>query len=125
MTDLKIQRTDKTPEINATMEGVISIIGISIPENSLGFYEGLKKWVDEYSKTNSQKTVCNVFLDYFNTSTANIMLNFFKRLSLLQNDTHEVVINWYYEKNDIEMEETGNDYKSLLSVPFNLIEKEV
>jgi coproporphyrinogen III oxidase len=125
MTDLKIQRTDKTPAITATLDGTITIIGISIPENAMAFYEDLKKWVDEYSKSSNQKTVCNVFLDYFNTSTANIMLNFFKRLSLLRSDNHEVIINWYFEKNDIEMEESGNDYKSLLNIPFNLIEKEV
>lgn len=122
MNDLIIERTVKTPSIIAKASGEIIFRGISVPENTIEFYEPLKIWMDEYKNAPAIKTVCNIQLDYFNTSTANIILNFFKLLSSIQDNGNDVVINWYYEKNDFEIQESGNDFKSLVVIPFNIIE---
>jgi hypothetical protein len=34
---------------------------------------------------------------------------------------HEVVITWRYDADDEDMEETGEDYRELLDVPFDLV----
>jgi len=33
-----------------------------------------------------------------------------------------VVINWYYEKDDEDMLEAGEDYESIIRVPFKMVE---
>ena len=46
------------------------------------------------------------------------LLNIFRMLS----DTKtELEINWYYEEDDTEMLEVGNDYERMLDINFNLI----
>ena len=35
---------------------------------------------------------------------------------------HEIVINWHYEEDDEDMLEAGEDYQSIINVPFKMIE---
>jgi len=48
------------------------------------------------------------------------MLDLFKRLENLS----KVVIHWYYEQDDEDMLEAGEDYEAIVSVPFKMIEVE-
>jgi hypothetical protein len=124
MEKLQLDKSVKTPLIIANPNGEIKIEGISVPENALEFYEVFKNWMDNYELNPAGKTVCEIKLDYFNTSTANILLNFLKRLNKLHLSGKIVEINWYHLPNDFEIEESGNDFKSLVSVPFNIIKIE-
>ena len=36
----------------------------------------------------------------------------------------EVLVNWYYEEDDEDMEEAGEDYQAIIKLPFNMIEVE-
>lgn len=121
MEDLLIEKTVKTPYIKATASGTIDLKGISVPEDSFEFYEPLKVWLDQYQLSPSKNTVINVNLDYFNTSSARILLNLFRLLELIHKKGNDVTINWFFEHDDIEMEEAGNDYKALLICNFNSI----
>lgn len=121
MEKLIIDRTVKTPLISANPIGEIKIEGISVPENTLEFYETLKIWMDNYCSNPAENTICEIKLDYFNTSTASILLNLLKQLNKMHVNGKSVTINWYYDSNDYEIEESGKDFKSLLSCPFNII----
>lgn len=121
MEDLLIDKTVKTPFIKAEKTGKIELSGISVPEDSFEFFEPLKKWLDLYEKTPANETVVTVNLDYFNTSSARILLNLFRILEAIHKSGKTVSINWYFEKGDIEMEEAGNDYKALLTCNFTNI----
>jgi ABC-type molybdenum transport system ATPase subunit/photorepair protein PhrA len=46
----------------------------------------------------------------------------FKKLETIHKSKHEVVINWYYEEDDEDMLEAGEDYESIIRVPFKMIE---
>ena len=75
-------------------------------------------WITQYSREPKQKTKVIVKFEYFNTSTSVVLLNIFRMLS----DTKtELEINWYYEEDDTEMLEVGNDYERMLDINFNLI----
>jgi hypothetical protein len=122
MKEIQIEKTNSTPFISAKINGEITIEGISIPENVVNFYEPLKNWVTNFKLNPSQVIICNVKLSYLNTVTAIIMANLFKSLNELHPSKSEVTINWFYEKNDFEIQETGNDLKSLVKVNFNVLE---
>ena len=40
---------------------------------------------------------------------------------MLSDSKTELEINWYYEEDDTEMLEVGNDYERMLDINFNLI----
>jgi len=123
MEPLIIEGTPKTPTVRFDAdEGVIEIKGRSIPENSVEFYEPLVNWLEEYKKNPKAKTVVNIQLEYFNTSSSKCILDVFKKLEAIHKAKHEVEINWYYEEDDEDMLEAGEDYESIIRIPFKMIE---
>lgn len=120
MENIKIEKTVKTPEVDFNSEkGELLLEGISIPENTVEFYHALIYWINEYANSPQPVTTLTLKLEYFNTSTTVVLLNIFKALSEMKNT--KIVINWYYETDDIEMEEVGRDYQNMLDVEFNMI----
>jgi hypothetical protein len=123
MEPLVLEGTQKTPTVEFDpVKGVLEIKGRSIPENSIEFYKPLVDWLENYSDSPAGKTVVNVHLEYFNTSSSKCILDVFKKLESLHKSNNVVQINWYYEEDDEDMLEAGEDYESIIRVPFKMIE---
>ena len=123
MEPIIIEGTPKTPSIKFDKkEEVFEIKGRSIPENSVEFYKPLNEWLDQYMQVPLDKTVVNIRLEYFNTSSSKCILDVFKRLEAIHKSKHDVEINWFYEEDDEDMLEAGEDYDSIIKVPFKMIE---
>jgi len=125
MDSIQIEGTPKTPTIEFdAASGVVSIKGRSIPENSVEFYKPMVDWLDEYASQAKEKTEVNIQLEYFNTSSSKCILDVFKKLEVIKKGGNDVVINWFYEEDDEDMLEAGEDYQSIISIPFEMIETE-
>lgn len=126
MDKLQIQGTAKTPSLLFDADtGILEIKGRSIPENAIDFFKPLVDWLEDYSKEPKELTQANIQLEYFNTSSSKCILDIFKKLEAVnKQDNKEVVINWYYEEDDEDMLEAGEDYQSILKIPFKMIEIE-
>ena len=123
MEPILIEGTPKTPTIKFDAStGVFDIKGRSIQENSVEFYKPLIDWLDLYKETPNNKTVVNIKLEYFNTSSSKCILDVFKKLETIHKAKNEVEVNWYYEEDDEDMLEAGEDYESIIRVPFKMIE---
>lgn len=122
MESIKLEGTPKTPTVEFSAEnGVLLLKGRSIPENSIEFYKPLIDWIENYSACAGSKTVLNVQLEYFNTSSSKCLLDVFKKLERISDP---VAINWYYEEDDEDMLEAGEDYDAIIDIPFKMIEVE-
>jgi len=120
---ISIEGTAKTPSVKFDAEkGIIEIKGRSIPENSIEFYKPLVEWLENYAEEPLDHTKVNVQLEYFNTSSSKCILDVFKKLEIIHKSNHPVSINWYYEEDDEDMLEAGEDYESIIRVPFKMIE---
>lgn len=125
MKALIIEGTNITPGVEFNHEqGVLFLKGRSIPENSLEFYLPIYQWLDEYVDSPNSKTVMNIQLDYFNTSSSKCILDILKKIDKIDDQGGDVIIKWFYNKNDEDMMESGEDYMDLLESPFELIEIE-
>ena len=125
MERIEIEGTAKTPTVKMDPSGVIELTGRSIPENSIEFYKPLMDWLEEYENNPQPKTVVHVQLEYFNTSSSKCILDLFKKLESIKQKGNDVLIKWYYEEDDEDMLEAGEDYQSIINVPFEMIETEV
>jgi hypothetical protein len=115
--------TPKTPGVEFDgNKGELRLKGRSIPENSIEFYKPLIDWLEEYISKPQSVTTLNIQLEYFNTSSSKCLLDLFKKLENLSKKGNEVVINWFYEEDDEDMLEAGEDYQSIIGVPFKMIE---
>lgn len=112
MEDIHLERTLKTPEVHfVSSKGELEIGGISIPENTVDFYHPLIYWITQYSSEPLELTKFVVKFEYFNTSSSVVILNIFRMLSEIKS---KVQIDWYYESDDSEMQELGQDYQAML-----------
>lgn len=110
---------ENTPAIDFDPNtGVFEISGKSIPEDSLGFYGPIMEWLKEYIANPCAKTTFSFKLEYFNTSSSKVLLDIFY---ILEEIKEGLVINWYYEENDEDMEETASDFNEVLETEINII----
>lgn len=122
---LTIEGTAKTPTVNLNpSDGIIEIKGRSIPENSIEFYKPVVDWLEEYGNSPKEKTNVNIQLEYFNTSSSKCILDVLKKLESIAKAGNDIIINWYYEEDDEDMLEAGEDYQSIIKIPFKMIETE-
>jgi hypothetical protein len=123
---LQIEGSPKTPSIKFDPKaGVLEIKGRSIPENSIEFYKPLIDALETYATAPLKETSVNVQLEYFNTSSSKCILDVFKRLEAIhKSGSSSVIINWYYETDDEDMLEAGEDYQAIISLPFKMVEVE-
>jgi len=125
MADLNLEGSPKTPTIEFNSgSGYLLIKGRSIPENSIEFYKSLIESLEGYNKEPQSNTKVDIQLEYFNTSSSKCILDVFKKLETINSGSSEVVINWYYEEDDEDMLEAGEDYQAIINVPFKMIEVE-
>lgn len=115
--------TYRTPTVNFDADkGIMELKGKSTPENTMGFYEELVEWAVEYMKNPNEKTNINIRLEYINTGSSKWILTLFKELEKLKVSGHDIMVNWHYEDEDIL--DIGNDFQSIVNLPFTLIEEE-
>ena len=122
MENIVIEKTDDTPSVSLDfLEGKIEISERSLPENAIDFYKPILEWVGEYSENPKEKTIVNINLEYFNTSSAKQiakLLMLFKKLSI----NNLVNIKWYYSTDDSDMKYSGERFSKLLKLKFEFIE---
>ncbi|REJ82904.1 MAG: DUF1987 domain-containing protein [Bacteroidetes bacterium] len=122
MEALIIEESVKTPSIQFNPQnGILEIKGKSIPENSLDFYGPVFNWLDEFLKNGTQEAEFRVQLEYFNTSSSKCLLDIFRKLENGSGGNGKIRVKWYYEEDDEDMMEAGDDYKALVKLPFEFI----
>src|SRR5437667_6106829 len=125
MEKITIESTPKTPSISFDFEkGFLEIKGRSIPENSIEFYKPIVESLEKYGSKPQGVTTVNIQLEYFNTSSSKCILDVFKKLESIHKGGSQTVINWYYEQDDEDMLEAGEDYQAIINVPFKMIKIE-
>lgn len=117
-----LEEGQKTPKIELNYEkGYLSISGRSIPENSIEFYRPLIEWVYDYASKPQEHTIMDVRLEYFNTSSSKCLIEVFRTLEVLYVNGKDVTINWYYEEDDEDMQESGEDFREVIKIPMEMI----
>ena len=119
---LTIEATVKTPKIEFnSSSGLISISGISIPEDPREFFTPLDEELKKYIAAPLQNTNLEFKLEYFNTSTTLIIRNLIRQLRDISDKT-ELNVKWFFENDDEDMEEAGDEFKVLFKdIEFNVI----
>jgi len=126
MQPLIITATEGTPYVHFDAEkNIFEIKGESRPENTKAYYEPIIEWVKNFcsqailQKSLKNKIVFTMSFDYFSSSSAKYLMNIFAKLEDLYKNDIPVEVLWTYEEVDIEMKEAGEEFKKLLSLPFN------
>jgi len=118
--DFFIERTSLTPLIRFK-EGRLDIEGLSMPKSSIEFYKPLLDYLEKYSKNPLESTKVNIKLDCFSATSSKSLLDVFRKFEEIHKTKRDVVINWYYKENDENILAAGEDYQSIIRLPFKMI----
>lgn len=122
MDAIYLEGTNQTPKVILDKEkNVIEITGHSLPENVQIFYTPILEWIDKYFESPNDKTTVVFKMDYYNTASSKMIFEILKKFDKLHTQGSDVEINWYFSEDDEDMEEAGEDYSSIIEVPFKLI----
>ena len=122
MDAINIEATSKTPEVGFDSDkGLIIIKGWSIPEHTVEFYKPLHQWIDEYGVNPQPLTSIEIFIEYYNTSSSKSILDLLKRLENIHKKGNNMIVKWFYEEDDEALFESGEEYLSMVEIPFELI----
>ncbi len=120
MEHLYIEGTKMTPNVILDSDKkVYSITGNSRPENPLEFYKPIFKWLTNYLEKTEEKTVFEVQLYYFNTSTSKVLLDLFELFEKFA-EIKDIHVVWYYQSDDEEMQEAGEELLDLVELSHEI-----
>ena len=94
--------------------------GRSSPENSMQFYEPILSALS--NDIQGDKVDVRIKMEYFNTSSSKCIYDILKEVKRLEAKGKKVMVRWYYDEDDEDMLEAGEDYSDLLDLPFKFIE---
>lgn len=118
---LHIDFSKRTPMVFFE-EGKMFIIGRSIIENPSDFYNPVFSFLSQYI-TDYQRGIDFYFaFEHINTGSVKWLFVLLKELLKSHNITHKTSINWYYEKDDDDLQELGYIFRSLVPCKFSITE---
>lgn len=119
---LDIKATNDTPRVLFDSENdIFEISGRSLPEDVVTFYQPVIDWLDEYKNLPNEKTEFVFKYIYFNTATSKLVQDILFKLEQIYESGNEVVVIWYYEQDDEDMMDLGEEFREYVEVPFELI----
>ena len=125
MENIFIEETKYTPEIRLdAQKGEIYFKGKSYPENTFEFYTPILTWIEEYfTKDVQNKTVINMEIIYFNSSSSKLFFDFFDIIDEASKN-NDIIINWFYDEENDSALEAGEDFiEDFNDLNFNLLKK--
>jgi hypothetical protein len=130
MKPLDIEPTDFTPKVHFDPDNsIFEISGFSRPENVIGFYRPILKWLEEYNEDvlsqnrefNKRLLTLNLRMTYFNSASSKFLLDILLEFMKFLSKGNEIEVNWYYEEGDEEIMESGEEISDMLGFTFNFI----
>ncbi|MCE5347076.1 MAG: DUF1987 domain-containing protein [Bacteroidales bacterium] len=123
-----------TPEICFSPEENIFLIrGTSAPEDVRAIYYPVIEWISLFIDEVIQGKINHYSpelplkfqtdLNYFNSSSAKFIYDIFLKLKQLKSAGVPVIIEWFYEEEDIDLREAGADIAMLVNMEFTFIPK--
>jgi hypothetical protein len=123
MNPLIIEATIDSPSVILDKaKNIFEIKGKSLPENVNNFYQPIIDWFSNYFKSPNPETVVHFKLDYLNTASSKALLSMFLVIEEAIKNGINAKIKWFYEEDDEDMKDIGDEYADIIQVPFEIIQ---
>jgi len=122
MEALDIRATNDTPKVLLDPENdIFEISGRSLPEDVVSFYQPVIDWLEEYKEYAGEFIEFVFKYIYFNTATSKLIQDILIKLEELNEEGHKVQVIWFYEEDDEDMFDLGEEFSENVDIPFELI----
>ena len=122
---IRIEKTNNTPSIYIDEANMLCrIVGASFPEDAYEVYQHVLDWLGRIKDQLDSKLVVEFDYDFLNSISHKKVWQILHELKNMQKNGKEIAVVWYYEENDEDIMEAGEDLAELMNIPFELIAKE-
>ena len=124
MENLLIKKSKNTLGVSFDVtSGNFKIVGSSFPENTLDFFTPVITWLQSYMLEKTEKIIATFDFDYLNSSSIKFVSDIIDKLQFYATSGGSVEMNWYYDSDDDDMLEMGEEFKEDVDFTFNLLAK--
>ena len=124
MENLIIEKTKNTLGVYFDVNsGELKMDGSSFPENALEFYTPIITWLQNFMLEKTEKISATFNFEYLNSSSIKFLSDIIDKLQFYTTSGGSVEMNWYYDTDDDDMLDMGNEFKEDVDFTFNLIAK--
>lgn len=122
MESMYVQKTKKTPLINLNLkENVFQIKGPSFSENIIDVYNPVIDWIDAEIPELENDLICELYFTVLNSASHKKIFQILIKLNAFLDKGKIIKVNWYYDEDDEDIMEMGEDLIELINLPFELI----
>lgn len=115
---ISLEKTEDTPGVLLDKKnGIFEVSGRSLPEDAAEFYQPILDWLEAYTQDSNPETQFVFKMEYFNTASSKLLLDVLSKLEDIEN----VSVTWYFDEEDEDMQEAGEEFSELVEIPFDLI----
>jgi hypothetical protein len=132
METLSIEGSTVNPKVYfSPADRLLEISGYSRPENAREFYMNLIQWIDDYKNSiikdiednNPSEPITLKFnFIYFNSSSAKFINDIMLVFSEIQKNNIPIKVYWYFDEDDDELKEAGEEFSEMANIPFHYVE---
>ncbi|MBE9469127.1 MAG: DUF1987 domain-containing protein [Bacteroidetes bacterium] len=117
-----IEGSDDTPEVVLDkVNNIFKFSGKSLPEDVREFYAPIMEWIDDYASNPNDITKVVFKMDYFNSASSKRIVDILTQFEEMKNKGFNILIDWYYQDDDEDMQDAGEAFASIVDLPFNMI----
>lgn len=131
MNPLIINETTATPKIHFDISiNEFELKGCSRPEDVREFYVPIINWLNEFDNSINDELINKhadnpiIFkfkFEYFNSSSAKFILDILVLINQIHSKGLLMQIDWYFDENDDDMQEVGEELSEVVDFPFKFI----
>ena len=122
MESIYIQKTKKTPLINLNIkESLFQIKGPSFSEDIVDVYNPIIDWITGNLPELEGELICEMYFTVLNSASHKKIFQILIKLNSFLDNGKVIKVKWYYDEDDEDVMEMGEDLIELINLPFELI----
>ena len=119
---IKIEKTNNTPSIYIDEANMLCRIeGSSYPEDAYEVYQHVLDWLSRVGENLQTELVVEFDYDFLNSISHKKVWQILHELKQFYKNGKSVKVVWYYDENDDDIMEAGEDLAELMNIPFELV----
>jgi len=124
MNTIRIEKTNNTPSVYIDENNMLCRIeGSSYPEDAHEIYQYVLDWLSRVQDSSASQVIVEFDYDFLNSISHKKVWQILQQLKQFHNNGRTVKVKWFFEENDEDIMEAGEDLSELMNIPFELIEK--
>jgi hypothetical protein len=121
---IRIEKTNNTPSIYIDEANLLCRIeGSSYPEDAYEVYQHVLDWLSRVGEHIHSELVVEFDYDFLNSISHKKVWQILHELKQFYKNGKSVKVVWYYDENDDDIMEAGEDLAELMNIPFELVAK--